>query len=113
MDKLKPCPFCGGEAELTSRRVNSGQTLYRYRCASCHAAIGRWHGGISGYDYTAAETWNTRAERTCQRVSSAIEVGEVNGHKIAIPEYRCGECNRWLSDADKYCPNCGAKVIGG
>lgn len=60
--KLLPCPFCGGEAELTSRRVNSGQTLYRYRCASCHAAIGRWHGGISGHDYTAAETWNTRAQ---------------------------------------------------
>lgn len=51
-------------------------------------------------------------ERTCKRVSSAIEVGEVNGHRVAIPQYRCGECNRWLSDADKYCPHCGARVIG-
>ena len=62
MTELKPCPFCGGESELTTRRVNSGRTLYRYRCASCHAAIGHWHGGISGHEWTAAEAWNTRAD---------------------------------------------------
>ena len=99
MDKLKPCPFCGGEAELTSRRVNSGQTLYRYRCASCHAAIGRWHGGISGYDYTAAETWNTRAERTCHRFWTGAEM-------------ICSNCAYQLNNATaNYCPSCGRRVV--
>lgn len=102
--ELKSCPFCGGEAELTSRRVNSGQTLYRYRCASCHAAIGRWHGGISGHDYTAAETWNTRAERTCHIETKKFPLSSVP---------MCSECGRfWLDkDSDNYCPNCGAKVV--
>lgn len=102
--QLLPCPFCGGDAELTSRIVNSGQTLYRYRCASCHAAIGRWHGGISGHDYTAAETWNTRAERTCRNIDEYAE----NGFFI------CGNCG-FGKDAieltPRYCPDCGARVV--
>ena len=102
-NELKPCPFCGGEAELTSRRVNSGQTLYRYRCASCHAAIGRWHGGISGYDYTAAETWNTRAERTCRNTQHDLD-------------FMCSECGKCVDNGRvlgiNYCPNCGARVEG-
>ena len=103
MDKLKPCPFCGGEAKI---KENGAEYNY-ISCKRCK------NGTAYGYQDQVIARWNTRAERTCKRVSSAIEVGEVNGHKIAIPEYRCGECNRWLSDADKYCPNCGAKVIGG
>ena len=106
MDKLKPCPFCGGEAELTSRRVNSGQTLYRYRCASCHAAIGRWHGGISGYDYTAAETWNTRAERTC---SLKLFMGQ--NETADILEGVCSKCSAFMDSQMRFCPNCGAKVV--
>ena len=103
--EILPCPFCGGEA--SKRLFYKGK--YRVHCNACDAHSG----DVCDTEAEAIQAWNTRAERTCKRVSSAIEVGEVNGHKIAIPQYRCGECNRWLSDADKYCPNCGAKVIGG
>lgn len=56
MTELKPCPFCGGEAEYGANSVQG----YEYvRCASCKART--W----SCYETKeqAAQAWNTRAER--------------------------------------------------
>lgn len=56
MTDLKPCPFCGGEAELFQhypymrRRVVSSVC-----CKSCRANSGTW-----GRKDKAIETWNTR-----------------------------------------------------
>ena len=89
---LLPCPFCGGEAELATRKGRGGMMQYRYRCSECHAAIGEWHGGVSGRPWTAAEVWNTRAERTYWSI--------------------CSECDAdfYTDQPINYCPNCGARV---
>ena len=57
--KLKPCPFCGGEAELASD-IFYGRRVWFVRC--------RWEGyGVSvetedrGTPQEAAELWNKRA----------------------------------------------------
>ena len=63
-NKLKPCPFCGGEnIKLKKERVFdandrlTGDYFYRYECQFC----GSWGGG--GYtDMAAIEKWNRRAE---------------------------------------------------
>lgn len=35
---LKPCPFCGGEAILTSRETNYFATRFFVICDNCHAS---------------------------------------------------------------------------
>ena len=54
-EKLKPCPFCGGEAEVYENEYEN-ITLFMVACKNC---------GIStaGYDYEedAIKDWNRRA----------------------------------------------------
>lgn len=58
MAELKPCPFCGGEAELERSGEGVFETWY-VTCIIC---------GASNWENTEAEavkTWNTRAYRPC------------------------------------------------
>ena len=95
MSELKPCPFCGGEAEIYRHALVSW-----VRCKEC------------GVDTPAAlpqdeqldiDFWNTRAERTCENVDD---------HKTVW--FICSVCGytQKLSHTRSYCSNCGAKVVG-
>ena len=66
--KLKPCPFCGGEAELYSMKRDKRKVLGIYymiatiKCKSCPAKI-----EVAGQDSdrafkNAAKVWNRRAD---------------------------------------------------
>ena len=57
-EKLKPCPFCGGEAKLR----NEGCCIF-VKCKNCGAEAGLVH--ISAEycaNEKAAEAWNRRAD---------------------------------------------------
>ena len=101
MGELKPCPFCGGEAEvLSSIRLNE-QTFFAW-CDNCESR---------GYYYNteadAVEAWNTRSERTCR-----IEVhGLERDRQISTVSYTCSECGKHIYRDDAYCKHCGAKVV--
>lgn len=57
MDKdLKPCPFCGGEANFCYLVSKDNPMEYGVSCASCSASK-RWYSSSQ----TALEVWNTRA----------------------------------------------------
>ena len=57
MGKLKPCPFCGGEAI----RYKSNIFFYGVACKRCDAKIsGR------ATQASAARAWNRRTERSTQ-----------------------------------------------
>lgn len=84
MDSLKPCPFCGGEAETWSHYFEEEDiTLWQVRCKErpydvehpCYTAD-------SFISFTteaeAIEAWNTRAERTTQNVTDAWNEWGVN-----------------------------------
>ena len=58
MTELKPCPFCGGEAEKVYR--STGQTT-QIVCKGCKAQFPK-STNANAYD----DAWNTRAERTCE-----------------------------------------------
>ena len=68
MSDLKPCPFCGGEAQCSEDLRFHISWVY---CPGCGAA--------SGYRNTEAEAieaWNTRADKPYQTsVSPSREVG--------------------------------------
>ncbi len=61
MEKLKPCPFCGGEAiveETKSTTYFKRELPYRVKCKMCHCAL--------AYQFFASEqeaiaAWNRRA----------------------------------------------------
>ena len=62
MDKLKPCPFCGGKAELghTIKESAYGNTSFVF-CTNC-SANGKMIRVSSKYssDERAIEAWNRR-----------------------------------------------------
>lgn len=65
--KLKPCPFCGGEAE-----IQDGSGLHYVYCTKCGAStIGRIKGGTE----KSVQNWNTRKpmERIVEKLNNRIE----------------------------------------
>lgn len=60
MSDLKPCPVCGGKAQLDHDQV--GFNLYsKVRCVNCHCSTKKF--GIStkvSSDELAIEAWNKR-----------------------------------------------------
>lgn len=68
--KLKPCPFCGGKAELEH---NTGSNSWFIQCGDCTARTEEWCNRTKGngkevYESiiecveTAVEAWNRRAD---------------------------------------------------
>ena len=53
MEELKPCPFCGGEADLTHYEIDG----YLALCTKCDAMIENWFEAKEA----AIEAWNRRA----------------------------------------------------
>ena len=95
MDVLRPCPFCGGEAELYEDKGG-----YSVDCRVCGAAVGYFGKGLPYAKGAAIGTWNQRAERTCRIVEN--EDGNLS----------CSECGAsYLRMLDAwYCPDCGARI---
>ena len=67
-EELKPCPFCGGEAEIVEDRLY-GEDYYAGRCRSCAAT--------SIFEFTKEEAMTEWNRRVC--VSSKPETLDTNG----------------------------------
>lgn len=60
MEKLKPCPFCGGKAKV--RSVNIFRAEIEVMCEKCRNRTLTYK-GVDYYDteYLAIQAWNRRA----------------------------------------------------
>ena len=102
-DELRPCPFCGGEAEFEVY----GGTACAVVCQTCQCGTSTV---CLDDEMRAVEAWNRRAERTCHIVKTR---DRVNRGIV----YRCSECNKALPRhfvnnwTIRYCPRCGAQVV--
>lgn len=58
MIDLKPCPFCGGDAELKTWWAGLGvrRYIHRVQCSKCRCNSGDWK-----IKPKAVEAWNRRA----------------------------------------------------
>lgn len=97
MTDLKPCPFCGGEAEF-----KIFDTICNVECSECFN--GTRYYALDDYEQVVA-AWNARAERTCRVDGSYYDElwNETCTH------LSCGH-DVW-GEVRNYCPECGAKVV--
>ena len=94
-EDLKPCPFCGGEAEIVEVMDNPPETIAIQCKSGC---------GVSAHHKWMDESvlikrWNTRAERTTRLIW--------NKHDDC---FECESCGKGMKPEWAYCPRCGAKV---
>lgn len=119
---MDTCPFCGGRAWIQYWEYPTCDGMEgRAVCGGCHVSTSRdFQSGRTTYIPTGEditkpllikqviETWNRRAERTCRAVRvSGLDAKR--GDNRAWPV--CSECGRAVRANDRYCPNCGAKVV--
>lgn len=106
MEKLKPCPFCGGKGIY--KRDNWDCFI---RCEECNANTNKIH---IDFEYSAKDraikAWNKRAEEV--RHGEWIYEGKpihcnICGYMPRVVLFKIGNYN----DAN-FCPNCGAKMYG-
>ena len=111
--ELKPCPFCGGEANLMSDYSSDhDHTFWQvwHDCPTNPGPIRHTYGHALGMEIStpwcasedaAVDLWNRRAERTCHYA-----------YDKEICAWRCSECGGLepVGDHVRYCPDCGARV---
>lgn len=104
MSELKPCPFCGGEAE--THEVGFPYHYWEVYCdGECFD-----HFCEKPTEAEAIAAWNTRAERTCRMEWDEDSEGD---ELYPVGHVTCSACGAWLYAVNtmRFCPNCGAKVV--
>lgn len=124
MDKLKPCPFCGGEIDGPNFvQCNYGKKIITLglTCKKCKTGF-KFRAKFVEDPYTEArEAWNRRANDATVRHGHWI--GEGDGYadgELVFDVWHCSECAYCIDDGTddperlpKYCPGCGALMDGG
>jgi len=106
MTELKPCPFCGGEAETLTAESMYGGYLFGIMCNDCCS-----RGDIYDTEAEAIEAWNTRAVETCSVVAS-YSPSDMNEDDEWYFAFSCGHELYWDEpEPPSFCPDCGAKVV--
>ena len=134
--ELLPCPFCGCTAiYVTHTNYYDPEDTVSIFCNGCKAHVTLEQNEAEGINEKtkaeAIEAWNTRAgaycphaqptdltdgcalireQRTCKVVSEEAS-SWIDGKTIIL--HRCSECHELMRPTMRYCPNCGARVIGG
>ena len=72
-EKLKPCPFCGGEAQIfhTPELLAMKETGYHAVCLNCGATLPE-----EKMPFIAMQEWNTRVGNLLARID-----GKENSHE--------------------------------
>lgn len=95
MSDLKPCPFCGGEAEIERYTIKPYVACMKCGCSmpdrhqTAEQAIAAWNSRADyhGYEQAAIEAWeiikawNSRAERPCSMTRADRLLEELNNDR--------------------------------
>lgn len=130
--ELKPCPFCGGKAELRdspNSRSEEGMSFYEVRCKNCGVYVRgeSFNFWVVKYNrenpqdqLSAVERWNKRAyeedgRKTGKWIHAIPLPGEADSYKHKL-YWKCSVCggrdffNPQYSEKIKFCRHCGAKM---
>lgn len=109
-NKLKPCPFCGGEVRIVH---NEPYTLGAIVCDTCKALVMfPWYKTESQLDLK--EEWDKRADDKRENSLCWSKQGLYpDGFGGVRVGYACPYCKQYVPYAGKYCGKCGERVLGG
>lgn len=119
-ESMRPCPFCGGEAEM--REGSSTKPYIRCKRCGCRTGSSRYRGNL-------AKAWNARADVTDEQFAIAVHNGEAwqvvrTCRNIGFEtgdDFKCSACGEAYNESDDmampasridWCFSCGAKVVG-
>ena len=122
--KLKPCPFCGGEAHIDSDYSSElDHTFWQvwHDCDTNPGPVRHTYGHALGMKIStpwcasedaAVALWNRRAERTCRVVVSHGSHGPEPRFPgdVWTMHHVCSACGGPVDRGDRYCRNCGARL---
>ena len=125
-EKLKKCPFCGGEVDFWTRTEAEDYQALIIDCKDCPANMEEW---VYKYDKNFAknfekkkaeviEAWNRRVvtdtnDGSKERTAKVECIAEVYRGETVPDHYlsgMCGMCCETAYDHAKYCSECGAKL---
>ena len=77
--ELKPCPFCGGEAEGRKGKTTDGSDWHYVECMTCEAMGPRiqYASHNIAIKEALAEAWNSRADLARPTIADALALPEV------------------------------------
>ena len=118
MNDLKPCPFCGSEAEIiTAWNSVWGKDVYRIACSNKACPIDYIVTKQHATKAEAIAAWNTRAtlgRGTCEWVLADKWPNESGDDHVYGYTTECGHRHTWWPESlPNYCPSCGAHVERG
>lgn len=96
MSDLKPCPFCGGEADMNDEGAECSPDRF-WACCTNHKCFVEGT-GVCATEEEVAQAWNARYERTCKPICKGTSIS-------------CDACGSELHDPFRFCGGCGAKVV--
>ena len=92
--ELKPCPFCGGKAEMLDYKYeNKDVNEFIVSCSECGASVGEWR----KTEEEAIINWNTRKPI----VKALNELEELEN--LAEKRYKGGTSKHALQEHNCYC----------
>ena len=116
-EKLRRCPFCGGEADFWTRKAFESEDYQALiiDCKDCPANMEEW---IYKYDKNFSENfekkkaemfeaWNRRIERTAKVSNQTFN--NSNPYTVGAWIGTC-ECGELVSYSSKYCHMCGVRL---
>ena len=103
-ENLRPCPFCGGEADVHYFAHDDSECTVMCSNQNCRASVSaRSCGSMTTAYNRARKLWNRRAERTCRNLNPP-----------SCRDFECSECGESSEFTPgfmpNYCPHCGARV---
>lgn len=115
--ELKPCPFCGGDAEMIDVKAYISpkkRTIYRVECKKGIECPGM--PGTRGYDTEreAAAAWNTRTADQERKIGRWIVEENPYAGRCLQKVYVCNICGAGVGcgyfNRRSFCPACGSEM---
>lgn len=120
-EELKPCPLCGGEANVRYFAHDDSECTVMCSNPNCRASVSaRSCGSMTTAYNRARKLWNRRAERTCRPEVCDDGAGAWGvycsecGYRFAGPYGKREVPEHMATRRDimpRYCSSCGARVV--